>query len=80
MNKILLTGLILALAAAACDQIARDTDHALEAALDEISQESMYEHLAYLADDSLEGRESGAPGYDKAAAYVAEQYAEFGLE
>lgn len=45
-----------------------------------ITQEGIYSHLEYLASDELEGRESGQPGYDLAAKYVAEQYAEIGLE
>ena len=33
-----------------------------------------------LADDAMEGRETGTPGYDRAAEYVAKRYAEIGLE
>ena len=33
-----------------------------------------------LADDAMEGRETGTPGYDRAAEYVAGRYAEIGLE
>jgi len=33
-----------------------------------------------LADDAMEGRETGTPGYDRAAGYVAKRYAEIGLE
>ncbi len=40
---------------------------------------NMQEHMAYLASDELEGREPGTPGYDAAANYVAEQFAEIGL-
>ena len=32
-----------------------------------------------LSDDAMEGRETGTPGYDRAAAYVAGRYAEIGL-
>lgn len=32
-----------------------------------------------LADDAMEGREAGTPGYDKAAEYVAKRFAEIGL-
>ncbi|HRN61477.1 MAG TPA: M28 family metallopeptidase [Luteimonas sp.] len=32
-----------------------------------------------LADDAMEGRETGTPGYDRAADYVARRYAEIGL-
>ncbi len=36
--------------------------------------------LRYLADDKLEGREAGTPGYDLAAEYVATRYAAIGLQ
>ena len=36
--------------------------------------------LRYLADDKLEGRETGTPGYDLAAEYVAGRFKEIGLE
>ncbi|HLM53165.1 MAG TPA: M28 family peptidase [Pseudoxanthomonas sp.] len=36
--------------------------------------------VRYLASDELEGRQTGAPGYDLAAEHVAARYAEFGLE
>jgi Zn-dependent M28 family amino/carboxypeptidase len=37
-------------------------------------------HVAFLADDLLEGREAGTRGYDLAARYVASQFAQIGLE
>ncbi|HZF98502.1 MAG TPA: M28 family peptidase [Pseudoxanthomonas sp.] len=36
--------------------------------------------VRYLASDELEGRQTGAPGYDLAAEHVAARYAEWGLE
>ncbi len=36
-------------------------------------------HMAYLADDALEGREAGTEGYDKAAAYVAAEMEKLGV-
>ncbi|HEY5801802.1 MAG TPA: M28 family peptidase, partial [Burkholderiaceae bacterium] len=36
-------------------------------------------HLAFLADDAMEGRETGTRGYDIAANYVASQYMQLGL-
>jgi len=36
--------------------------------------------VRYLADDKLEGRDTGTRGYDLAAEYVARRYAELGLE
>jgi hypothetical protein len=37
-------------------------------------------HVAFLADDRLEGRDTGSRGYDQAAAYVADQFAALGLQ
>ena len=37
-------------------------------------------HVRYLADDSLEGREAGRPGYTRAAEYVADVWRKAGLE
>jgi hypothetical protein len=36
-------------------------------------------HLTFLADDLLEGRDTGTRGYDIAANYVAAQFAQYGL-
>ena len=64
----------------ACEKQLAPADTSLEDALDTTSQEGLSAHLNYLADDSLEGREAGQPGYDLAATYVSEQFAEMGLE
>ena len=48
--------------------------------LDSITKDGIYAHLAYLADDALEGRLTGEPGHDKAAKYVSDRFAEIGLE
>lgn len=37
-------------------------------------------HLAFLADDLLEGRETGSRGYDIAAKYVASQFQQYGVK
>jgi hypothetical protein len=41
--------------------------------------EALNAHTAFLADDLLAGRDTGAPGYDIAAAYVAAQFRSAGL-
>jgi len=38
-----------------------------------------WSHVQFLADDSLEGRGTGTPGFDKAADYMAEQFRAAGL-
>ena len=37
-------------------------------------------HIQFLADDSLQGRNVGTPGFEKAAAYVEQQFKEIGLK
>ncbi|MBL0342445.1 MAG: hypothetical protein IPP71_16980 [Bacteroidetes bacterium] len=44
-----------------------------------ISAEIIKKHLSVLASDSLEGRETAMPGMIKAAAYVSQQFAQFGI-
>src|SRR5207248_4870716 len=39
-----------------------------------------WQHIQFLADDSLQGREVGSEGYRKAAEYVAAKLAAFGLK
>ncbi len=39
-----------------------------------------WSHVQFLADDSLEGRGTGSPGFEKAANYMAEQFRAAGLE
>uniref|UniRef100_UPI0040485A27 M28 family peptidase n=1 Tax=Mariniflexile sp. TaxID=1979402 RepID=UPI0040485A27 len=45
-----------------------------------VNPEDIRHHIAVLADDSLKGRLPGTPEYDKAMAYVANKYKEFGLK
>jgi Zn-dependent M28 family amino/carboxypeptidase len=44
------------------------------------SAERIKAHVAFLADDLLQGREAGTPGFDIAAAYVASQLAQIGVK
>src|SRR5688572_31851840 len=46
----------------------------------EFSPQSFRSHVVFLADDLLEGRESGTRGYDIAAHYVASQFESLGLQ
>lgn len=45
-----------------------------------ITPAAMEAHVTFLSDDLLEGRDTGTPGYDIAARYVATQYRALGLE
>jgi hypothetical protein len=42
--------------------------------------DSWWTHVAFLADDALQGRETGSPGHARAAEYVAAEFAKAGLE
>ena len=72
--------LLAALLLAACEKKAADEVFVDEnTAIDTISKEALANHLAYLADDAREGRMAGERGYDEAAQYVADRFAEMGL-
>jgi len=44
------------------------------------AEAAMRAHVAYLASDALRGREAGTPDYDRAAAYVVDQFKAAGLQ
>ena len=48
-------------------------------ALKQFTTEGLWAHIEFLADDKLEGREAGTPGYDQAAKYVASRFKKLGL-
>lgn len=50
------------------------------AAPPEFSPESFRSHVTFLADDRLEGRDTGSRGYDLAALYVASRFEALGLK
>ncbi len=52
----------------------------LNAALNSINAEEIRSHIEVLADDSLEGRESGSRGGRAAGEYLMEQLKELGLK
>jgi hypothetical protein len=53
---------------------------ALDEALDDVRPQAIRAHMAFLADDLLEGREAGTRGYQLAARYVASQFEALGLQ
>ncbi len=59
-------------------QVALTTD--IEAALANISSDSMRGHLSFIASDALEGRNTPSPGLDIAAEYIAAQFRRAKLE
>lgn len=74
--------LILALACLAACKPAPSPETATQAPSASASSEAkrIEADVRYLADDKLEGRDTGTPGYDLAAEYVARRYAGMGLE
>jgi hypothetical protein len=79
MKRILTISSMVLVLAACAEKPAEVSSTSPDDALALISQENLTAHIEYLASDELEGRESGTPGYDLAAAYVAEQFAGIGL-
>ena len=53
---------------------------ALDQGLNLVDRNGIEAHLRYLADDAMLGRMTGTHEYDRAAAYVAEHFAQIGLE
>ncbi len=53
--------------------------HANSSGVPEFSPDALRAHVAFLADDLLEGRDAGTRGYDLAALYVATQFGAIGL-
>lgn len=54
-------------------------DEAARAAMTGIAGDSLYRHLLFLGNDSLEGRGTGTRGGELAAAYLAQRIQQFGL-
>lgn len=71
-----LTLLAAALLLGACTPAAEPTTDADDA----VSARRIAAHMAFLADDLLEGREAGTRGHDIAALYMASQFRALGLE
>jgi peptidase M28-like protein len=53
---------------------------ATELGMPQVSPTALETHIRFLADDSLQGRGTGTPGYDIAARYVAACYFQLGLK
>src|ERR1043165_6813425 len=70
MKRALFPACLLVLAIAGAS--AQSADFAAEG-------KAWWAHIQYLADDKLEGRNVGTPGYDKAVEYVEGQFKAMGL-
>lgn len=72
MSRKLAVLVLLILPAVLCGQSPSGTSH--------FDGNSWWAHVKYLADDSLEGRDTGSEGLKKAQAYAVEQFQKAGLE
>lgn len=70
---------ILGAAVEACATVARPARHAGVDNGSQANARSLRADIAYLASDRLEGRGTGTPGNDSAAAYIARRFAALGL-
>jgi len=80
MNRSCITITIALFAIGACSQEAGPPAPDKSGAIDAVTKGGIEAHLSYLADDAREGRMAGEPGYNEAAQYVADRFAELGLE
>src|ERR1700755_466225 len=69
---------IAAFAFSACVYAQKNTDPEKYAKY--INAEDARKHLSILASDEYEGRETGKPGADKAAKYIANEFKKLGLQ
>src|ERR1700740_3024682 len=76
MNKLLLSIPSLGLVTGAC---AQQNKTAMQYA-PIINADLAKQHLSIIASDAFEGRETGKPGADKAAHYIADQFKALGLQ
>jgi Zn-dependent M28 family amino/carboxypeptidase len=78
-NSFLLVGLLL-LSAVACNRSESEIDSNTAKLLESISADDIRAHIAYLADDKLQGRYTGSEGYQLAVDYVVNLLAENNIE
>lgn len=86
-NRALLISLLLLPAFAACHQeeappaaVAQAEPPPVASAPLSVDEQRIANDVRYLADDKLQGRETGTRGYDLAAEYTAKRFREIGLE
>jgi hypothetical protein len=76
MNKVLLTFAAISMVTGACAQQNKTAMKYGQI----ITADLAKKHLDIIASDAFEGRETGKPGADKAAHYIADQFKELGLQ
>ena len=60
--------------------LARALDKSTSRAATRVSGERMVRHIQFLASDKLQGRRTGTPAADEAAAYIAKEFKSYGLK
>lgn len=76
--KFLLLPVLLGFVSGVQAQYAPPADHSVKYA-EMVTGDQMSEYLHVLASDDFEGRETGTPGNDKAAHYIADQFKKMGI-
>ena len=77
-KRLLFLGLVLAVSLGFAQT--GPSDYPPEELLQHITANGLRSHMAFLADDLLEGRGTGTRGYQLAANYVRAQFEEMGLK
>ncbi|RCH56727.1 peptidase [Mucilaginibacter hurinus] len=80
MKKLLILACAAAIASCATNKINTPKGTAVTDFAQYISVDGAKKHLTILASDEFEGRETGKPGADKAAKYIAGEFKKLGLE
>ena len=75
IKKLLIGGAVAAMTLSACAQKPETTDSGFNPDTQRIKS-----HLFFLADDLLEGRDTGSKGHEMAALYIATEFAKYGLK
>ena len=65
---------------AASAQLAAALDKSASRPSTEVSAERIIRHIQFLASDKLQGRRTGTPAADEAAAYIAKEFQSYGLK
>ncbi|ALW84145.1 peptidase M28 [Hymenobacter sedentarius] len=70
----------LLLSSAALAQAPLTVPASVKQAMDQVRPDAIKAHIAYLADDRLQGRQAGTPGYQMAVDYVVKQLKTMGVQ
>jgi Zn-dependent M28 family amino/carboxypeptidase len=71
---------VLSFALLGCNQTTSTKNAALPTANAQPNTENIKAHMAFLADDLLEGRDTGSRGHEIASLYIANEFQKYGLQ